>query len=277
MLKETDMDSHENNHNPRESAEEPQIYNVSFSIGRQKFSRRKFVEAAAITSAAAALSGCIPGLHLGRIPLGPTLTKTPTETPTPEPTATPSPTPTVVFMLIGIQGATLRSGPDEAFPSMATLSMDSLVEVISRLEDNSWFFVKVDIMFLPDYIDQSVSSVTGWVRADLLEWLEGNPFDLPTEEKQATPTPLPNTSVPAEEDAISYTYTDPYGNEVIMTLPCGAEIPDGAICTCNCVSGCSCVGYVVPSCSCVGYISPCSCDGQSEICSCNLVSYWYPN
>ena len=55
------------------------------------------------------------------------------------------------------------------------------------------------------------------------------------------------------------------GKKVTYTMPCGAEIPAGAVCTCNCVSG-----------------SACSCNSHKS-CSCNShrssysSSYWYPN
>ena len=64
------------------------------------------------------------------------------------------------------------------------------------------------------------------------------------------------------------------GETVTFTLPCGADIPDGAVCVCNCVGGsiCSCDSYV--------YVPP-----QQQICTCDAVCtcdtegghYWYPD
>ncbi|MBQ6508871.1 MAG: twin-arginine translocation signal domain-containing protein [Flexilinea sp.] len=55
------------------------------------------------------------------------------------------------------------------------------------------------------------------------------------------------------------------GKKVTYTMPCGAEIPAGAVCTCNCVAG--------STCACNSYKS-CSCNSHRTSYS---SSYWYPN
>ena len=55
------------------------------------------------------------------------------------------------------------------------------------------------------------------------------------------------------------------GKKVTYTMPCGAEIPAGAVCTCNCVAGSTCACNSYKSCSCNSHRSSYS------------SSYWYPN
>ena len=55
------------------------------------------------------------------------------------------------------------------------------------------------------------------------------------------------------------------GKKVTYTMPCGAEIPAGAVCTCNCVAGATCACNSYKSCSCNSHRSSYS------------SSYWYPN
>jgi len=172
-------------------------------------------------------------------------------------------------MLVNTQGTVFRTGPGEEYPGITSLSIGVPIHLNGRLYDDSWYRGVISIEHLPDLVDQSLSEVEGWIRADLLNTLEGDPSVLPVVfDFPAAPTELPNTPIPAGEDGIEYSYTDAYGNVQTYTFPCGAEVPEGTICTCNCVSTCSCVGYVAPSCSCNSY---------SNSCSCNLVSYWYPN
>jgi hypothetical protein len=151
------------------------------------------------------------------------------------------------------------------------------VTAVARLADSSWLKVLVSLDDLPVLQDKPIAQnnperiVPGWIRTDLLNILSGNIEDLPVEAEPGTPTPLPNQK-PTGEKGITYKYTDLYGNTYTFTLPCGAPIPAGAICTCNCVVLCSCDGYVAPT--------LCSCDshhGGGTICTCNLVTYWYPN
>ncbi len=76
-------------------------------------------------------------------------------------------------------------------------------------------------------------------------------------------------------------------NGETIVLPCGSDLPAGAVCTCNCVSAaafsvdCGCVGYSATDiCSCDRV---CTCD---TVCSCNSEGssgggggshYWHPN
>ncbi len=73
----------------------------------------------------------------------------------------------------------------------------------------------------------------------------------------------------------------------MVVLPCGSDLPAGAVCTCNCVASygfsadCGCVGYSTTEvCSCDRV---CTCD---TVCSCNSEGgsssgggghYWHPN
>lgn len=79
------------------------------------------------------------------------------------------------------------------------------------------------------------------------------------------------TILPNDEEVNQYEIETEEG-VISYTLPCGADIPAGAVCTCNCVAGlgCTCVGHT--SCSCVGH--SCSCDSHS---SGGSSHYWHPN
>ena len=86
--------------------------------------------------------------------------------------------------------------------------------------------------------------------------------------------PVDLSAMQENEKGITVEKTDPESGKVVTyTLPCGAEIPDGAVCVCNCVGGsvCSCVGHV--TCSCVGHTT-CSCVGHTVTYS---YHYWHPN
>jgi len=261
--------------------EAPQVYSVSFDTRKRKFSRREFLEAAALTAAATSLSGC------GAVPLfGPTATPTATNTPTPTttptvtstptptdtPTITPSPTPvTIVTKTEGV--ATLRTGPDESFPMIGSILPDVEVLIVARIDGPGWYKVSVSSEFVFESQDQAPKEVVGWVSFDQIVYMPDQYFyDLPEEAPPPTPTPMPNATVIPGEDAVEYEYVDSNGFTKTNTLPCGAQVPEGTICTCNCVTICSCNGYTAPP--------PCTSDapsGGGSICTCNLVTYYYPN
>jgi WD40 repeat protein len=72
----------------------------------------------------------------------------------------------------------------------------------------------------------------------------------------------------SETDGISYNIYDRItGTTITFTLPCGSQIPPGAVCTCNCVPG----TYRLPSSGGGGYPS-----GGGTICTCNKVCTCIP-
>jgi hypothetical protein len=259
----------------------PQIYNISFETGKKSFSRRKFIEAAAVTSAAVTLTSCTPVMAIlspATATPTPTVTPTPTATSTVTPTATATatftPTPKVVTATTLNQGSNFRTGPGTNYLVIGSLAINVPLKIIARLGDGSWYKARVNIDALPKVRDRSIQEVEGWIRQDQVTLKGQSVDDLPVEAPPPTSTPLPNTPIPPGGEGIQYEYTDPYGNVKTFTLACGAPIPAGAICTCNCVTVCSCVGYVAP------VVPPsCSCDSQGSetICTCDMVSYWYPN
>ena len=44
-------------------------------------------------------------------------------------------------------------------------------------------------------------------------------------------------ATPSEQEAITYTQTDEDGITRTYALPCGSELPAGAVCNCNCIPG----------------------------------------
>jgi hypothetical protein len=261
----------------------PQIFKIEKGVRKHKFSRREFVEAAAITATGLSIAGCNPSRKTDApssvpptaVPR-PTDTEIPTETKTPIPTSTNTPVPTYTFtptqftLTTKIKNPTVnfRTGPSTTSTIIGTLQMNVPVFIIGRLPDTSWLKVRVNIASLPKIVDRSLKDVEGWVRTDMVDVLGLSLKDLPVVQAPPTPTALPNKPISPGGEGIQYKYTDPYGNVTSYTLPCGSPIPAGAICTCNCVTVCSCVGYVAES-------SPDS--GGDTICTCDLVSYWYPN
>jgi hypothetical protein len=258
----------------KEIDQQPKIYKLKRHGRSFQVSRRDFIKLTGTYIAAASLSSCFAQPDVEVIP--PTSTKVPSETPSPTPTRTQTPTPTKIPVTAKIrtQGARLREAPNTSALVIGALAVNVVVTVIGKLEDASWLQLLVNLTDLPALKDAPIAqdslTVTGWMRADLLEILSDSLEDVLVVEVPPTPTPLPNEK-PTGKDGITYKYTDLYGNTHSYTLPCGAPIPTGAICTCNCVSLCSCVGYV----------APCSCDthksGGGTICTCDMVTYWYPN
>jgi hypothetical protein len=258
----------------------PQVFDLKRKGGGYQISRRAFLKVTGSCVAAVTIPACAaqPLLEQKTATATSTETPAPTNTPTrtPSPTRTPTrtPTPTKIPVTASVrsQGARLRWGPSTETLVIGALTINTIVTIIGKLADESWFQINVDLADMPSLKDapiaQKGSNVVGWIRSDLLELLTGSLDDVPVVAAPPTPTPLPNQK-PTGDEGITYKYTDLYGNVYTYTLPCGAPIPAGAVCTCNCVSLCSCVGYV----------APCSCDSHSpgSICTCNLVTYWYPN
>lgn len=303
------MEDDEKTSVPRKE-EEPVIFGVSFNAGKRRFSRRGFVEAAATTVVAATLSSCTPPAKPEGDPtsvgnsnvtvqptdttepsatLKPTNTPIPTRTYTPSPTATKtsSPTPSYTPTPVGVtatvlnQGARVRTGPGTNYPIMGSLAVRVVIIIVGRLADSSWYKVRVKLADLPNINtsalaekDRSLGEVEGWMRSDQVDVKGQSLDDLPVDQPPPTATPLPNKPIEPGGQGIQYSYTDPYGNVQTFTLPCGSEIPEGAICTCNCVTVCSCDSYVAPADPPSGESGGCS---NNTVCTCDAVHYWYPN
>jgi hypothetical protein len=253
-----------------EGAEEsPEIYAVSQEGREVKFTRKEFLDLAAAGAGALALSGCTSGvsevfqeISTSIAPSNtPRPTKTPTRKPTPTKTRTPRPTGTkraspTPALQATVKGDTVnvRSGPGKTFSILAVLNGGDLVNILGRLEDNSWFHI------------ETADGILGWMAASVLEVL----VDLETipiiSDIPPTPTPRPPEGKPGEvqpgQTGINYKLEGK-----TYSLPCGSPLPAGAVCICNCVTvpgggGCSCDKV-------------CTCD---TVCSCVGAShYWYPN
>lgn len=232
-----------------------------------KFNRRDFIRAAAVTSAAVALTGCdAASLFAAPTPtptststltLTPTVTDTPTSTSTLTPTSTDTLTPTNTPMPEGVVNGTtnVRYEPNAYAGLAGSLAAGDRVTVIGKTGDASWLCI------------QKNGGLTGWIRSSLIDLPADQLSGIPVVTPMPTPTNLPGTEGYAapKTTGSNYTYTNEYGKVYHYTLPCGDPIPDGAVCDCNCVT--------VP-CQCDSYV-PCTCDGQ---CSCDGdVHYWYPN
>ncbi len=84
----------------------------------------------------------------------------------------------------------------------------------------------------------------------------------------------PPSSPEPDSKIVKCKYTDEQGQMVQEVLPCGSDIPSGAICTCNCVPGTlnSAREVRTTSCQCHSVLT-CSCD---KICTCNKICTCVP-
>lgn len=270
-------------------SDNPEIYQISKTGNGYHLSRRDFVKIAGAVIATTTV-GCdqiesaiqppTETVPPSKTPLPPTKTLTPTKTSTPTKTATatitPTATPCSVEATTATQGINVRIGPGTQFYSLGSLPANAKVRIIGLLNDESWVHVVVDLSYFPNLQNApiakggTVKEIDAWIKTSTLDFVEGSLACLPIHRPEPTPTDLPNKS-PTGEKGIKYSYTDPYGNVKTYTLPCGSPIPNGAICTCNCVSLCSCVSYVAPT------ATKKPKGGGGTICTCDLVTYWYPN
>ena len=272
----------------------PQVFGITREKGSFKFSRRDFVRASAVASTAVVLTGCklsktaageARDISVSKATTTPerTSTITPEDTSTPVPTETEVPTSTATITstpepIIGYlkgQGVNLRKGPGTNYDDITTIPPKAVINVIARDSKTTWVMVRVKVSEIPLLAGSPLAKkgpntmVEGWIRADLLSYSSPSVSELPVKSAPPTPTALPNEK-PKGDEGIKYTYTDEYGQTTSYTLSCGSPIPEGAVCTCNCVAVCSCNGYTAPSCSCVA-------DRGDMVCTCDVVSYWYPN
>ncbi|HLO30575.1 MAG TPA: twin-arginine translocation signal domain-containing protein [Anaerolineales bacterium] len=264
-----------NTEEDKKTDQEPKIFNLRRQGRSFRVSRRDFLKISAPVVAATSLSSCVAKPQADPIATKAPATSTPPPTPTPTRTLTPTPTKIPVTASTRSKGVRLREWPSTLAQVVGVLDINVSVTVIGKLADESWLQIAVNLEDLPELKDapiaQQGSTVAGWMRADLLEILSGSLQDIEAVEPLPTPTPLPNQK-PTGKEGITYTYTDLYGTTHTYTLPCGAPIPAGAVCTCNCVAVCSCVSYVAPTCNCDKHKG-----SGGSICTCNMVTYWYPN
>src|SRR3990172_2734377 len=135
--------------------EEPQILAVSDEANEVKFTRRDFLELAAATSAALALTGCstpdakapteaptVPRSTVAspsaKVPTA-TKTKAPTATKTKAPTLTPIPRQEAVVQPSSIN---MRSGPGTQYGIVKILKKGDVLEVLGRNQKGTWLQVR---------------------------------------------------------------------------------------------------------------------------------------
>jgi len=281
-----------------ETPEEPEIFSVTKETGAHLFNRRRFIETSAVVAAGVVLTSCAPAQagpasnsgantnssanpaatlppeQTEEVLVSDTTTPTITNTPSPAPTETALPTDTEVpptSTPITLAGQTLpgnvflRSGPATYYPPVTKLTTVTHFVVIGRISDNSWVHVRLD------------NATEGWLYTVLTNVKANFLGDIQIDEAPPTPTPLPGTvgNTAPGTTGINYSYKDNYGNTYSYTLPCGSDIPSGAICTCNCVTACACDAYTAP-CSCDGHAAPGPCMCDTEDSGINT-HYWYPN
>jgi hypothetical protein len=264
----------------RTEVDTPEVFNISKESGSFRFSRRDFVKIASATSVAAWLAGCAPvqtesgvGVDVIRTPTAQVLDPTSTRLPENTPTATA----VMFYGSISSQGINVRTGPSTDYLAIGSLAAGVTVMIVGKNEDGTWLNVLVKVADLPNLAgtpitkNGTVAEIEGWIRTDLVSIFEGSLDILPIKAAPPIPTPLPNQK-PSGSEGITYKFTDPYGYTSTYTLPCGSPIPQGAVCVCNCVAVCSCDGYSAPP-----VPTSCSCDSYGTICTCDVVSYWYPN
>jgi len=296
---------------PSETPEEPEIFSVTKETGAHVFNRRRFIETSAVAAAGVVLTSCVPapsksatdpnsGSH--SVPNVPpvqndgalesdTNAATSTNTPSPAPTNTPQPantelpadtkvptdTKAPLAATHTLPGQTLpgnvflRSGPATYYPPVTKLSVVTHFVVIGRIPDNTWLHVRLN------------NGTEGWLYAILTNVKADFLSDIQIDEAPPTPTPLPGTlgNTAPGTTGINYSYKDNYGNTFAYSLPCGSEIPAGAVCTCNCVTVCACDGYdaATPDTGGSGGGGGCSCDshGGGKSGGCPSYHYWHPN
>lgn len=254
--------------NQESVADEPQVFAVNVQGKNVQFTRRHFIEMAAASAAVVTIVGCGSGESTDpvtptdtAVPPTNTPTNTPTSTSTPSPTNTPTNTPTstptstrrptrtprptdtpspspvpMPQVTVALSSVNVRGGPSTAHLVVLVVYQNDTLPVISRLQDSSWFKVRLD------------DGTLGWISESVVSY----DFDLaaiPIEQNVPTPPPPPSPAattaattaptipagtpgeVPPGQTGINYTI-----GGTTYTLPCGSPIPPGALCVCNCVT-----------------------------------------
>ncbi len=139
----------------------PQIFNILKSLGKNKFNRREFIEAATVTSGVVALSACS-----GPKSSFPATTKNTT--------------------------TTLYSGPGYKYPTIGTLRKGKKVTVNGKDETRNWFRVSVDRSSVVGLNkSQTGSTINAWLMMSTVNYGNLSISGLNVIEAPPTPTPLP--------------------------------------------------------------------------------------
>jgi hypothetical protein len=168
----------------------PQIFNVLKSLGRNKFSRREFIEAASLTTTAVVISGCSK--------------------------------PKTSFLGTGkVTSATLYSGPGTRYVKLGQLAKGKPVTINGRNDSSNWFRVSVNRIDLTNIASgENGDPIIGWVLRSSLDYKGESYKGLLVYEAPPTPAPTPTrTRVPTVKPVRTPTRRPSSGG--------------GTICTCN--------------------------------------------
>lgn len=174
------------NTNPEDS---PQIFNILKSLGKNKFSRREFIEAATVTSGAVALSACS----------GPKSSFS----------ATTKNTTTSLY-----------AGPGRNYQRIGSLRKGRKVTINGKNETGNWFRMSVNRGSVVGLIkSQTGDTITAWLEKVLVNYGNNSTDGLNVIEAPPTPIPTP-TRTPTVKPARTPT-----------RRPSSSK--GGTICTCN--------------------------------------------
>lgn len=173
------------------SNESPQIFNVLKDIGKNKFSRREFIEAASLTTTAVVISSC-------------------------------SKPKTSFNGTIKITSATLYSGPSTRYIKLGLLAKGKTVTINGRNDSNTWFRVSVKRSDLTNIASgENNDPIIGWLLRSSLDYKNESYKGLMI--YAAPPTPVPT---------VKPTSTPYYGPTRTPTKRPSSK-SGGVICTCN--------------------------------------------
>ncbi len=171
--------------------ESPQIFNILKDIGKNKFSRREFIEAASLTTTAVVISGC-------------------------------SKPKTSLDGTGKITSATLYSGPGTKYLKLGLLAKGKTFTIYGRNESNTWFLVNVNRSSLTNIANgENGDIISGWLLRSSVDYKGESYKGLKV--YAAPPTPVPTlkpTSTPYIGPAKTATRRPSSGS-------------GGSICTCN--------------------------------------------
>jgi hypothetical protein len=265
----------------------PEVFAVTKDVRGWHFNRRDFLAVAGGVAAAAALSnvtGCKPATPTPRPTDTPTSTPPPTPTSTPTPTRTPTPTNTPTCTPTPVP-------PEAEYVADVTIPDGTYVEPVQPFT-KTWRVrncgpvdwgsgthlvfssgrqmggvspTPVEDASPGDVVDVSVDMVApAQLGSYAARWvLVGGGGT----EMLILSVAIVTGHTQAPETGTNWTRIQ-FGTDEQAThfyIPCGSQIPDGAVCACDCV-------FVAPPC---GTYSPlCSC---YPVCTCVAETYWYPN
>lgn len=173
------------------ASESPQIFNILRDIGKNKFSRREFIEAASLTTTAVVISGC-------------------------------SKPKTSFEGTIKITSATLYSGPSTRYIKLGQLAQGKPVTINGRNESSTWFRVSVNRIDLTNIASgENSDPIIGWLLRSSLDYKGESYKGLLI--YAAPPTPVPT---------VKPTSTPYYGPTRTPTKRPSSK-SGGSICTCN--------------------------------------------